>query len=153
MLRTRTSLTFTPDPSLLAPLQKRATRIQLWYAAWNEFTRHPLLGIGPGQFQTTYPRWLPHVIPDPTLHANQLYLGILTEGGVVTLLAFVGIVFTATRTLRTRRHRRSPAVAVALGALAAWLVHGILDTFLLFNGVAWAFWLYLSLLPKDTARL
>ena len=153
MIRTLSTLKFSSDSSALASHQKRATRKQLWYAAWSAFTEHPLLGIGPGQFQIAYPRWLPHVTPDPSLHTNQLYLGILAEGGVVTLLAFVGIVFTATRTLAVRRRRGSPAVAVALGALAAWLAHGTLDTFLLFNGVAWAFWLILSLLPKDTEGL
>lgn len=151
-LRTSTSLKFSPDPSVLAPHRKRATRFQLWYAAWDIFAEHPFLGIGPGQFQTNYPRWLPHVTPDPALHANQLYLGILAEGGVIALLAFAGIVFTALRLLATRGRGKFPAMAVALGALACWLAHGTLDTFLLFNGVAWTFWLLISLLPKETAR-
>jgi len=151
-LCTSTSLKFSPDPSVLAPHLKRASRFQLWYAAWNIFAEHPFLGIGPGQFQTNYPRWLPHVTPDPSLHANQLYLGILAEGGVIALLAFAGIVFTALRLLAIRGRGKFPAMAVALGALACWLAHGTLDTFLLFNGVAWTFWLLISLLPKETVR-
>lgn len=144
-------LRYTTGPSA-ATRRQPASRPDLWGAAWQAFKSRPWLGIGPGQFQLTYGRWLPHVAPDPRLHPNNLYLHILAEGGVPAVMAFLALVWTAAARLwASLRRARPPLLACAgAGVLTAWLAHGFFDSFLLFNGCATAFWLALALCCPHT---
>lgn len=124
-----------------------ATRAELWQAAWAAFRERPWLGLGPGRFQESYSRWLPQVEPDPRLHPNELYLHVLAEGGLVGAAALLVLVACALAALWRGLARPGAALAAAagLGMLAGWLAHGVFDSFLLFNGCSYAFWVGLAL--------
>jgi putative inorganic carbon (HCO3(-)) transporter len=62
-----------------------------WQAAWRMFAARPWLGVGVGQYATTYPavaipRW-----QDPLGHAHNFYLNVLAEGGLVGLLGYLAV--------------------------------------------------------------
>jgi len=124
-----------------------ASRPELWQAAWSAFRERPWLGLGPGRFQESYGRWLPQVEPDPRLHPNELYLHVLAEGGLLAATALLLLVGGALAALRRGLARPGTALqaAAGLGALAGWLAHGVFDSFLLFNGCSYAFWVGLAL--------
>ncbi len=129
------------------PLRRpKASRPQLWAAAWRAFLARPSFGWGPGMFQRFSPNWLPGVEYDPRLHPNQLYLHHLAEGGVPAFLALCAVVVAAAVRLAGRlggRRADLPACAAA-GALLAWCLHGFADSFILFNGTGWMLWLALA---------
>lgn len=113
-------------------------RLAHWVAAERMWARAPWLGIGPGNFNTIYPlvrlpRW------DVALgHAHNIYLNVLAETGIVGLMAYTGMLATATvhvwRRFRSasRRHdgdtRWFAAVAVGvLGVLGHLVTHNLVD--------------------------
>ncbi len=129
------------------PLRRpRPERGDLWDAAWRAFRERPLFGIGPAQFQAYSYRWLPAHGHDPRLHPNQQLLHHLAEGGLLAGLGWLGLILAAGIALGKRVAARvpDPVAAAGLGALAAWLVHGILDSFILFNGTTLAWWVALG---------
>ena len=84
---------------------------------------------------------------DERIQANNLYLEILTDVGVIGFTAFLwmtlGALVTAIRAGKDR-----PAywlVGIGLG-VAAFLVHGLLDSFLAFTPTAILFWVFLGIL-------
>ncbi len=137
-------LHFTAVPGATSGGFDLATRPQLWRAAWSAFRERPLWGIGPGQFQHYYGRWIPGVRQDSTLHANHLYLGLLAETGVIGLAGFLAVILAAGFMIMRQHTGERRSSAGALGALAAWSVHGFFDTFVHFNGVSLTFWIIVS---------
>lgn len=61
-------------------------RVYTWQATLNMIRDHPWLGVGPGTFDTAYPRY---TIAGPTKNAHQSYLQIAAESGGLALAAFV----------------------------------------------------------------
>jgi O-antigen ligase len=64
-------------------------RFAFWQHAWNIMIESPWLGIGPDRWEL-YP--FPGK-PDIPAHPHNTFLGILTEFGVLGLLAFLGVMF------------------------------------------------------------
>jgi O-antigen ligase len=119
---------------VLAATQPGANRLlggdrpDYWRVAVQQFEERPLAGSGAGAF---HGYWLEHR-PDPStldtpdvLDAHSLYLETLAELGIVGL----ALVVTALGipVVVGLRARRDPAVAVALPAYAAFVVHAGLD--------------------------
>ena len=82
-------------------------RLAHWYAAWRMFSDRPWLGVGTGQYATTYPtvalpRW-----QEPLGHAHNIYLNVLAEGGLLGLASYLIFLLgsLATAWLPTRRER------------------------------------------------
>lgn len=123
-----------------------ATRPQLWAAAWRAFRERPSFGWGPGMFQRFSTAWLAGVQHDPRLHPNELYLHHLAEGGLPAFLALLAVGIAAARRLAPRWRGRGTSLGACAGAgaLLAWFLHGFADSFILFNGTGWAFWVALA---------
>ncbi|MBV8602204.1 MAG: O-antigen ligase family protein, partial [Candidatus Eremiobacteraeota bacterium] len=66
------------------------TRSVLWRAALARWERHPILGVGAGNFELLLPSVAPAGIKT---HANSWYLQSLVEGGIPLLLATLGLVW------------------------------------------------------------
>lgn len=98
-------------------------RVDLWRAGWQEAKAHPLLGGGAGSYGAY---WLRHRKADiSVVDTHDLYLETLAELGPLglALLALaLGIPLAG-----ALRARRSPLVAAAFGAYAAYLVHVLVD--------------------------
>lgn len=99
-------------------------------------TTHPLLGVGFDNF-----RWLygahahePHF--DNRVHTNNMYLELLVSGGLVGGLACLWLLTELFRLVAraiARGDRERWIAAGAVCALVAFLVHGLVDSFLTFT--------------------
>jgi O-antigen ligase len=111
----------TLDPSAPA----RRTRIGLWRRSLAMLATAPLLGVGPGNWAVVFPAFAePGATRDgvftPTLeprHAHDDLLELVTETGLVGLLAMLAL--AAGVTASTRRQLRDPGASVRIGAAAA----------------------------------
>jgi O-antigen ligase len=125
-------------------------RLDLWGAAVRLIATHPLLGVGPDNFRHYYGAVLGLEAWDERVEANNVYLEILADLGVLGLAAFAWVVagpLVATGRGVLAREARGLRAYLALGvglSLVAFLVHGLLDAFLAFNPTAWLFWLLLG---------
>ncbi|MBV8670380.1 MAG: O-antigen ligase family protein [Candidatus Eremiobacteraeota bacterium] len=100
-----------------------STRTQLWPAAVTLFLRHPLTGVGAGNFELL----LSTVgLPGVRTNAGSLPLQTLAEQG---LIGFAALVVFATVALRETYVRRaaSPLALAACLAFAALLAHQLVD--------------------------
>jgi hypothetical protein len=111
-------------------LDASVDRAQLWSAAWMLIQKHPVLGGGPDSFRLLYGTPLGYTRWDRNIRANSLYLELLTGCGLLGLLAFAG-------TMAAMRWNMQPA-ALAIGI---FLVHGVVDSFLMTTPIYFAFWL------------
>ncbi len=116
-------------------------RSQLWNAALILWRRHPLLGIGAGNFEfelglAGYPQL--------RTHANSLYLQSLAEGGVVLFLPTLALVWTSIARF-ARRARRDPLIAGALAASTGFALHQVFDLLVFFPKVGELWWIVLAL--------
>lgn len=116
------------------------TRAQLWPAAIELFKRHPLTGVGAGNFSSL----LPTVgVRGVATQASSLWLQTLAEQGLVGLGAL--IVFCAYALRETwRRGTQSALALAAFLATVSLLSHQLVDDLFFFPKVAGLFWLLLG---------
>jgi O-antigen ligase len=125
-------------------------------AGWNMFVRHPLTGVGPGNYsaafeQTPGPGELP-ITARPWYvsrgHAHNYYLNMAAEAGAIGAAAYVLLIgavgLQAARAIRRARGMLWRAVAVGCaGVVAAVAVHNIFENLHVLNmglqlGTVWA---------------
>ncbi len=138
-------------------------RLAHWVAGLRMFVAHPILGVGAGNYDAAYARYVvdPTTWPDSLGHAHNYYINTAAETGVLGLLTFLA--FTACTLLAAwmlvRRvsspgsHAASPSVgrdlaprALALGLFAvfvAFTVHNATDD-LFVHGMELQFALYVA---------
>ena len=108
------------------------SRSFLWNPAWQAFIASPVIGSGPYTYISFYLQQQ-STPPSPLyLYSHSIYLDLLSGSGVVGLTAFVVMIVCLVIGL-FRRFRRSiglerAAVMGAMGALVAFLVHGVADS-------------------------
>jgi hypothetical protein len=125
-------------------------RLSLWGAAARMIQARPLLGVGLDNFRHFYGAELGLDSWDERVAANNLYLELLADLGVLGLAAFLWVtvpsLLGAFRTLRGPDPRPGSLwlLGVALG-LIAFLVHGVLDSFLSFTPTALLLWMLLGM--------
>jgi hypothetical protein len=127
------------------PIPNRGT---LWLLAWQMFQERPLLGIGFDNFRLTYGTRLDATaLWNDTIHTNNWYLEMLVSLGLLGALPFlIWLLWLGLDLLRQtwRADITMWQVAIAAGLLA-FLLHGFLDFFLLFNATGLLFWLLAGL--------
>lgn len=103
-------------------------------AAWAAFIRHPLLGVGFGNFGAVSSALIPNVpwVTPVSYMASNLYLNLLAETGIIGLAAFLYLLFLAARRARTQIKSTGwelgPVLAFGtFGAVSTVLVHGLVD--------------------------
>ena len=139
------SLVTTAPLTFDAPLPGRSV---LWAIAARLIAERPLTGIGLDNYRLTYSRYLtddpqPETDLDRTVHSNNWYLETVVSVGIVGAAPF--FLWLATLLWAILVSLRRPAITplqIAAGAgLLAFVVHGLLDYFLLFNATALLFWM------------
>ncbi|HEY0505292.1 MAG TPA: O-antigen ligase family protein, partial [Lysobacter sp.] len=122
-------------------------RIEYWKIAWANFVRNPVVGTG---YHTFHHREINPYGRD----THNLYIRMLSEGGVLGALALVGILLSVLHTaLRELAHSRSGTwrYALALGLMGAWvsmIISNLFgDRFTYYPVVAY-FWAYVALVVK-----
>jgi hypothetical protein len=114
-----------------------SNRYDFYRVALDEFSAHPLLGIGADNFEQQY---LAHGRSDETPHyPHSVELRTLTQTGLLGgLLAIVGLgaaLLAASRALRSSDRLVRTVAGAALAGFAYWLVHGSFDWFWEFAGL------------------
>ena len=111
-------------------------RYDYWRIAADQFTAHPVRGIGAGNYDRTY--FVERQTTENVRQAHSIVLQLLGELGLVGLAAFALFAGAAFAGL-FRRDRAGPLgaglVVGAGGTLAAWLAHTSLDWLHLIPGV------------------
>jgi len=126
-----------------------STRFEAWSGAARLATDHPLLGVGPGNFQFYYNDVTGRPVGTPSLRVvHDTYLDIAAELGIVAMLLFLGyLVLTFGRLTAACRSGPDPGYAQALrvslvvGVVAAlFLSEQYFLPFWLIGGLATALW-------------
>lgn len=141
--RTLVSVSGAPRETASTPLTQlptavvRPARPLLWNVALRMAHEHPWLGVGPDNFRLASGRYLGTTAWDPRVHANNMYLELLTGAGFPGLIALLGLLATLGMTLWNRLQRaKADTHTAAAAAFALWLVvagHGLVDSFLAFT--------------------
>lgn len=125
-------------------------RLELWSAALRLVQTRPLLGVGPDNFRHLYGAQLGLQTWDERVQANNLYLELLVDVGVLGLAAFLWLIVVPLRS--ATRAFKSPGdvdtvvvLGLALGVVA-FMIHGLLDSFLAFTSTALLLWMLLGML-------
>jgi len=112
-----------------------ALRLQAWRATLEMIAEHPLLGIGPGNFQLAYPHYMrPTAWVDPLFyHSHNVLLDFAAFLGLGGLGLFIGLLAslfrTGARLLRALPEGDDRALLVGLMAgVVGCLAHGLVDT-------------------------
>jgi hypothetical protein len=114
-------------------------RYDYWRIAWDQFTDHPLDGVGAGNFDRTY--FLQRRTDEDVRQAHSIELQTLGDTGLLGaafLLAFLGAVFLgAWRCAAAARRREVGAgiVAATTGMFVVWLAQTSVDWLHLIPGV------------------
>lgn len=132
--------TAVPAWSYQLPIPDRST---LWPLALQLIAERPFLGIGLDNFRLVYGRLLQADSWNDTIHTNNWYLEFLVGGGLLAALPFFawlawegGVAWT-----RLRQRPVDPWQVSIWASLLAFLGHGLVDFFLLFNSTGLLFWL------------
>jgi len=118
----------------------RPGRLVLWRAAALMFAAHPLLGVGPDNFRLLYGPYAHLAVVDPRTHSNNMYLEVLTGGGLVGAASFCWLLWRAAGSFSTGIRSAfagvghvSDPIAVGVGAAGlAIALHGLVDSFISF---------------------
>jgi len=119
-----------PPPHVSGNLNRRLLsfsgngRADLWRLAWDDATRHPLLGAGSGTYERYF---LAHQPADVgrVRDAHGLYIETLAELGPIGLALLIAVLAVPLAAIGTARQH--PLVPGAFGAYVAYLVHTGVD--------------------------
>ncbi len=147
VLPSKTIGTVSDLPSLTdLPLPRGPQRGDLWRAAAHLWMQRPILGVGPDNFRRLYGPPLGLKTFDQRIYANNLYLEILADTGLMGMLALLLILATAVQSFYVAwssmklPQERMVLAGAGLG-LCAFYWHGLLDYFLAFTPTYGLFWL------------
>ncbi len=126
-------------------------RWELWAAALRMFWSRPLVGLGPDSFRLRKQEFMEVPGGDETILANNLYLELLSESGILGLLSFLWVIWELGRRIFSRRFRIEASGNLTVGYfgvayLTVWMAHGMVDYFFKFTPTFVLFWLILGLL-------
>lgn len=143
----------TPHYGLVWPRPDKSTttiRLCVWEGTRNLLQEKPLTGAGLSGFFTTYPSYQTCDTEHFT-YPHNLILNFWTETGLLGLIGFGYLLFIFAGVLFEISEKSTLAYGL-LGAMAYWLVHGLVDVPYFKNDLSMFFWIILALstglLPK-----
>jgi hypothetical protein len=135
--------TFSSSRPTVRPIPGRRV---LWSVAARQFLERPLLGIGLDNFRLTYGEVLGWEAWNDSIHTNNWYVETAVSVGLLGSVPFFGWLALLGLDLLNRIRRRITIWQIALViGLLAYLIHGVLDYFLLFNGTGLLFWILVGM--------
>jgi hypothetical protein len=130
--------TFYKRGQIPGSLTASVPRSALWRAATKMVVEHPL-GVGPDNFRLEYGKYLGASHWDKNIYSNNLYLEILAGSGFLGLAAFGLMLFRVS-------WRAEPACM----AVAIFLIHGLVDVFIMATPIYFAFWILLGMTGRNS---
>ena len=139
-------------------------RIHIWETAWDMWSDHPVVGVGPGHFDVRYREYRSELMQARPIRAHNDYLNTLADLGVIGLavvLLTLGACFLGIRkswrqlreSLGDSSSIRSDRLALTLGvstAMVALLCHAVFDFPMHIPGLAMLAAALLALLLAQT---
>ncbi|PIU01651.1 hypothetical protein COT68_02080 [bacterium (Candidatus Torokbacteria) CG09_land_8_20_14_0_10_42_11] len=117
-------------------------RSQIWQTSLLIIKKHPVLGVGLGNFEAVYRETVPKVVFPPlewlVVKPHNLYLNLWIEMGFLGLASFFWLIFLFFK--QGWRLRDDRLVKYAMAAMIVILVHGLVDTPYFKNDLAVLFW-------------
>lgn len=132
------------------------SRANNWKIALQMAKDHPFAGVGLAQFRSYYGFYNPEIKRDYAKIADNMYLTILAEGGVIVFLSFVFFIYIlmrdAVKYIRAKRSDSGLVLALSSGFLI------ILFAMVYFDALLWVvplymFWIYCGLLAALTTGM
>lgn len=125
-----------------------SVRVQVYDVSLNLLKENPLLGIGLGQYEQVYQTNATRILGhDPfewvMIHPHNLFLALWLNLGLIGFCAFLWLMKEALPWLleKDKKERRIAALM-----LVTILIHGLFDTPMFKNDLAFEFWLLLAML-------
>jgi O-antigen ligase len=134
-------------------------RMAHWQAGWDMARDHPLVGVGPGNYEAAYPRYYIGDWLEALGHSHNYYINTFAELGLIGLVIFLG--FTVTIFVRfiaaARRAGASQSVwravlVATVGAAVTLSVHNTFDNMLV-HGIGVQLGLILGLAEAAARRV
>jgi len=123
----------------------------LWRVAGQLWWERPWLGIGFDNFRLVYGDHLNLRSWNNTVHTNNWYLEMIVSLGLLgSVPFFIWLIWLNLDMLKHTRQAGNKMWQIALAAaLFTFMVHGLLDFFLLFNTTGLLFWLLIGLWVRE----
>jgi hypothetical protein len=140
------------DLRLMPRPTERPGRLVLWAAALRMLEAHPWLGVGPDNFRLVYGDYSRLTRADPRVHSNNMYIEVLTGGGLAAGLCLAWLLWRTGRLALSTLRLPDEGAMVGVGAVAACAaiaVHGLADSFLSFTATYILFAVALGLLASN----
>lgn len=133
-----------------------SVRLQVYQIAGDFIGKSPLLGIGFGQFEPKYNLEAPVILGQAPyewvmIHPHNTFMAVWLNLGLIGLLMFIGLVFYCLyRAVRNNSYDDRFFRMIGVSLLLVMLLHGMVDTYLFKNDLAFLFWLIIALclLPR-----
>jgi O-antigen ligase len=132
-------------------------RMALWQAGWDMAVDHPIMGVGPANYEAVYERYYLPGWSEKLPHAHNYYLNTFAELGfigLVVFLAFCASVFARVGTgLRQSADTGGVTRALlvgTLGAMVTFSIHNMFDNMFV-HGIGVQFALILGLVEARIA--
>jgi O-antigen ligase len=138
------------DITHLTQRSSLASRIMIWQSSWRMIGNHPLIGIGPGNFQPTYldyQKYFPPYLEWAVPHPHNLYLSFWLQTGIVGFVGFLALISFWVQILLEAINidtKKAPLLWTLLGIILTLLCIGLFDTPYWKNDLAYEFWILLS---------
>ena len=117
------------------------TRAQLWEAAYRLWLRHPLLGVGAGNYELELGS---AGFPGIHTHSNSGYIQALVEGGFPLLISVVVVTYFSIASF-ARNPNGSAIITGAFGASVGIALHELLDYLMFYPKVGVLYWVILGI--------
>ncbi len=117
-------------------------RVRIWQKMLKSLTDFWMWGSGPGSFAQVYNSYPAR--SSLVQHGHQLYLQLLLESGILSLVAFIRVIVKNLAGF-TGLHNTARSVALAI---AAFLMYGFLETWWVHQFSGGYFWLLIGLLQS-----
>jgi O-antigen ligase len=125
-----------------------ASREMIWKSAGLMIEKHPIFGIGPGNFQEKYleyqkyfPPYLEWSAPQP----HNIFLAFWLESGLVGLAGFILLLIYFFRDNKKAIKKNRDLGILFLAIMIYSIVHGLVDTTYLRNDLAVVFWMVVAM--------
>jgi O-antigen ligase len=128
-----------------------SSRETIWQVSTILIKQNPIVGIGPGNFQSAYlslqpmfPLYLEWAVPQP----HNIFLAFWLQAGLLGIIGFFVLLFFVFKSFwQLLKHKKNVAFATPLlGFFLYTVLHGLVDTTYWKNDLSFLFWICLILL-------